>query len=102
MTSSAIKALADFAARLTKTLQYFEVIDQPKWKSTQDGMRYFAGVLPDKLPSKVDRSIKSALVEINKVLEKYPITTWEDYQMIADEDLAHIQQQFRNLTKHCR
>jgi hypothetical protein len=100
--SSARKALDNFSARLTNTIQHFKATDRPKWQSTQDGMIYFAGPCSDALPRKVERSIDASLVEINRVLEKYPIKTWEDYQMITSEDLDHIQQQFRNLTKHCR
>jgi len=102
VTSSTSNAIAAFTARLTKTLQHFEATDRPKWQSTQDGMISFAGPRHDALPRKVERSIDASLVEINRVLEKYPIKTWEDYQMITDKDLDHIQQQFRNLTKHCR
>jgi hypothetical protein len=96
------KVLADFLTRLARTLECFKVVDKPKWKSTQDGMLCLKELSPDKLPRKIERRLNECLVGINKVLTKYPIKTWDDYQMISDEDLTSIQQLFRNLAKYCR
>ncbi len=63
----------------------------PHWKRIQNAMYCFKGMPLDHLPPKLDRRLDRAFVGINAVVSRYPIKTWDDFQMISPDDLAKIE-----------
>ena len=59
-------------------------------------MLCFKGLALDKLPRKLGKRLDRCFGGINNVLSKYPIKTWDDYQLISDADLQEIQRLILN------
>ena len=87
----AVAGCKEFAARLAQAIELFRAEDRPLWKRTQEGMLAFKGLNMDHLPPRLLRDIDRRFMAINKVLAGYAIKTWEDYQIISDDDLHQLQ-----------
>lgn len=77
----------DLIERKKRAIDCFVEQGLPHWKRTQNGMRLFKGLPLSSFPAPRQRSIERAFRRINAVLARYPIKTWDDYQLIPDKDL---------------
>ena len=87
----------DFAVRLKEALALFDAPAKPLWQRTVDGMLAFKGLNMDHLPPRLLRRIDRRFVAINRILARYAIQTWGDYQHITDGDLRGLQENIRGL-----
>jgi hypothetical protein len=71
----------------------------PLWKKAHLVGCAYQDVQLDGLKSKHRRRLFSGLAEINQILARYPIETFEDYQVIAEEDLRTIIATFQGFAR---
>jgi hypothetical protein len=90
----------DFAARLKAAIALFDAPDKPLWRRTVDGMLAFKGLNMDDLPPRILRRIDRRFVAINRILARYALQTWGDYQHITDDDLRRLQDNIRGLASN--
>lgn len=69
----------------------------PHWKRVQNALLCFKGMPADHIPPKLARRIDRVFGGVNTVLARYPIKTWDDYQMISPDDLTKIESLIINL-----
>ena len=71
----------------------------PLWKKAHLVGCAYQDVQLDGLKSKHRRRLFSGLAELNQILARYPIETFEDYQVIAEEDLRAIVDTFTGFAR---
>lgn len=89
--------ISEFTKCWTDAVACFRDVDQPQWKRVTNGMMCFKGLPLDQLPPKLGRRLDSSFLKINKVLARYDLKTWEDYQKISSVDLDRLEAIIRNL-----
>lgn len=62
----------------------------PSYKKVENALFAFKGMVLSSLPSKTQKSVESGLLRIQQVFNRYPIRTFEDYQLISEEELNEI------------
>ncbi len=71
--------------------------DKPLWKRTVEALTCFKGLDITHLPTRWRKRLDRKLAQINRIVARYPIETWDDYQKISAEDLARIELLVKNL-----
>ena len=71
----------------------------PLWKKAHLVGCAYQDVQLDGLKSKHRRRLFAGLAEINQILARYPIETFDDYQLIAEADLRAIVDTFRGFAR---
>ena len=71
----------------------------PLWKKAHLVGRAYQDVQLDGLKSKHRRRMFAELANLNEILAQYPIETFDDYQLIAEEDLRVIVATFRGFAR---
>lgn len=67
----------------------------PLWKKAHLVGSAYQDVQLDGLKSKHRRRLFADLAKLNQILARYPIQTFDDYQLVAEEDLRAIVATFR-------
>jgi hypothetical protein len=62
----------------------------PAHEKVQKSLLAFKGIVLSSIPSKTQKSVESVMLRIQQVFNRYPIKTFEDYQLISQEELNEI------------
>lgn len=90
MSSSSLSPTEELAERMGRVLSIYATAEGPQWQQTVDALQSLKGQTLTGLPRRVRRHLDSCLLKINRITAKYPLETFEDYQMVSDEDLDRI------------
>ena len=71
----------------------------PLWKKAHLVGCIYQDVQLDGLKSKHRRRMFAELAKLNQILARYPIETFDDYQLIAEEDLRAIVGTFQGFAR---
>ncbi len=91
-SEEAFQAFEDLVDRWTHARIRLDATDAPQWKRTHEAMMYFKGLKLTPLPRRWRGRVEKAFAQVNQVLAKYPIETWDDMQKVSAEDLSRIDQ----------
>ena len=89
-TLSRRQRLVDWVHRAEEVKRIVADRNLALWEKARDVGGAYAGLDLTGLPSKYRRKVLARVSECNAIKAKYPIQTFEDYQMIAPEDLRAI------------
>ena len=62
----------------------------PKWQRVLQGLQAYSGLELTGMDEDVRGALETNLVDVNRVLGRYPLETDEDYQKISPEDLQQL------------
>jgi len=62
----------------------------PSYKKVHNSLLAFKGMVLSSIPSKTQKSVESVMLRNQQVFNRYPIRTFEDYQLISEEELNEI------------
>lgn len=86
-------AIDDLRERYAQTLNLLVGPPPPPlWKRVQQALGCYAGLQLDPIPSVWRRRIDLTFTRVNAILAKYPIKTFDDYQIISNEDLEMLKE----------
>ena len=90
---------ADWAKRAAQVQAIFDDPAIPLWEKAHQVGRAYQDVQLDGLKSKHRRRMFADLAKLNQILARYPIETFDDYQLIAEADLKAIVDTFRGFAR---
>ena len=64
--------------------------DMPSYKKVHHSLFAFKGMVLSSIPMKTQKSVESTMLRNQRVFDRYPIKTFEDYQLISEEELNEI------------
>ena len=82
--------LSDITKRSRKAAAIIEDWELPMWKRLHLSLQAYQGMELSCLPGKVRKELEGNLLEINQVIAKYDIETFEDYEKIPANDLSKL------------
>jgi hypothetical protein len=62
----------------------------PSYEKVHNSLLAFKGMVLSSIPTKTQKSLESVMLRIQQVFNCYPIKTFEDYQLISEEELNKI------------
>ena len=62
----------------------------PSYKKVHNSLLAFKGMVLSSIPPKTQKSVEFVMLRNQQVFNRYPITTFEDYQLISEEELNEI------------
>lgn len=62
----------------------------PAYEKVHNSLLAFKGMVLSSLPIKMRMSVESVMVKTQQIFNRYPIETFEDYQLISEEELKDI------------
>jgi hypothetical protein len=62
----------------------------PTYEKVHYSLLAFKGMVLSSIPTKTQKSVESVMLKIQQVFNRYPIKTFEDYQLISEEELNEI------------
>ena len=62
----------------------------PAYEKVHNSLLAFKGMVLSSIPTKTQKSVESVMLKIQQVFNRYPIKTFEDYQLISEEELNEI------------
>ena len=80
----------DWKARTQKASTILADKQLPTWKKAHMVGGAYNGLELDQLLPKHKRRIYASLSDMNQILRKYEIKTWDDYEQIEEVDLRQI------------
>jgi hypothetical protein len=90
---------ADWAQRAAQVQAVCDDPAIPLWEKAHRVGRAYQDVQLDGLKSKHRRRLFAELAALNQILARYPIETFDDYQLIAEDDLKTIVNTFRGFAR---
>lgn len=94
-----VSTLADFAARAAKIRECCK----RSWSGADDEGRpveigqLLRGLEIGSLPPTLCRKLQSILITANQVLERYPLNTYDDYQLLSPQDREELRRIYRKI-----
>ena len=71
----------------------------PVHEKVHNALLAFKGLVLSSIPSNTQKSVEPLLLRIQHVFNRYPIKTFEDYQLISEEELNEI---LLNISSLCK
>ncbi len=62
----------------------------PSYQKVHNSLLAFKGMVLSSIPPKAQKSVESVMLRNQQVFNRYPITTFENYQLISEEELNEI------------
>jgi hypothetical protein len=69
----------------------------PSYEKVHNSLLALKGMGLSSIPTKTQKSVESVMLKIQQVFNRYPIKTFEDYQLISEEELNEILQNISGL-----
>jgi hypothetical protein len=88
--------------RAWEAVQCLDSGADPLWKRIVTAMGVFKGVLLTGLPDGERQLLEEQMLQVNKVLTRYNLKTFEDYSQISLDDLDDIAMALRRLESDLR
>lgn len=79
--------MSDLIRRAQKSRMLAHDPQLPKWQRLLQGLQAYSGLELTGMDEDVRGSLETNLVAVNRVLERYPLETNEDYQILSPTDL---------------
>lgn len=70
----------------------------PAHEKVHNSLLAFKDMVLSSIPSKTQKSVESTMLRNQRVFDRYPIKTFEDYQLISEEELNEI---LLNISRLC-